>query len=356
MSALFDPQNPDKKTILSIDGGGLRGVISLEILAEMERRTNQPAYDLFDMFTGTSTGAIIAAGLALGQSASQILEIYRTALPAAFGKGGLLRFFKFLLTGLRYLYPLEPFYELLSPFAKGVDVKDITDKIILLTVKDVRTGNTYYVVNKGPGASAFADWPLIGVVASSAAAPIYFPPVLGNFIDGGVGIYGNPCFSTAVEAMEYIGADEGFVDDNVILISLGTGYPPETNRDGAAGRFSVLEWIPYVVAEGLNDSAFQQVSITRKLYGQRIDFRRYNPYLTRGNLKTLNVADNGRDPAKLALDSSDPRDIALLSAIGKAYAQQLDFSQANVMPWMTTGGHPVPAQNVAADWSKLPVR
>ena len=64
---LFNPYKKD--VILSIDGGGMRGVIALAILCWLEEQTGKPAYQLFKLAGGTSTGAIICAGLGLGMSA-----------------------------------------------------------------------------------------------------------------------------------------------------------------------------------------------------------------------------------------------------------------------------------------------
>jgi uncharacterized protein len=90
MKLNFNPEG--KKVLLSMDGGGMRGLISLGILAELEVMTGKPAYELFDMVGGTSTGAIIATGLGLRMTAEEILcEVYKKRLPKAFGK----RDFKF---------------------------------------------------------------------------------------------------------------------------------------------------------------------------------------------------------------------------------------------------------------------
>src|SRR5262245_46631219 len=74
-----------KKVILSVDGGGMRGAISIAMLAELETQTGRTCQELFDMVAGTSTGAIIAVGLAVGMTANDILdEVYRQGLPKAF--------------------------------------------------------------------------------------------------------------------------------------------------------------------------------------------------------------------------------------------------------------------------------
>src|SRR5262249_22509772 len=82
--------------ILSIDGGGARGMIPATILKEMERRSGKAISKLFDRICGTSTGSILACGLAAPKSAggsaplfkaSEIVEIYRTLGEVIFSRG-----------------------------------------------------------------------------------------------------------------------------------------------------------------------------------------------------------------------------------------------------------------------------
>jgi uncharacterized protein len=356
---MLDINPNDKKTLLSLDGGGMRGVVTLGMLAELEQITGKAAYELFDMVAGTSTGAIIAAGIAVHMSAEAILKVYRTTLAQTFGERNLAFWIRYALTGFRFLYPLEPFRRALQPLVEGKKLRDLVDPIVLLTTKDVRTSNTYFLVSKGRGGAMFAEVPVSGAVAASSAAPIFFPPVTGNLIDGGVGAYGNPCLAAAIEAMEYIGAPERFVDGNVIHVSLGTGYPPNNVTDGAAGRFWLFNWVEYIIGENIDDSGLQQVYTTRAIYRDRMDFRRYNPLLSRDNVeKTLRVPNPaGIDPAKLGLDSRSPAEIDLMEQIGRAYARQLDWTTPDIMPWQTVGGHLQPdATILETDWSKTEYR
>ncbi len=352
----FNPEG--KKVILSVDGGGMRGMISIAMLAELEQMTGKTCQQLFDMVGGTSTGAIIAAGLGIGMTANEILEvIYRDRLPKAFPPNNLWLWIRYLLGGLRYFYPMEPFIEALQPLARGYKIRDLSHPIVFMTTKDVRVGDTYFVVSKGPGLAAVADWPLSGAVAASGAAPIYFPPVAGNLIDGGVGMTGNPCLAVAIEAMEYIGAEAGFVDDNVMLVSLGTGYVPYLFGEDAADRFWLKDWVEYVILKGLDDAALQQVSSTRAIYGSRMDFRRYNPELTVDNLSSALGIQTGLDPSTLGLDSHTPEQVALMEQIGRVYARKLDWTLPRLMPWDTPGGQHKPNINHAnVDWSKTPYR
>ena len=70
--------------ILSIDGGGIRGIIPAYWLTQLESRLGKSVHSRFDMFAGTSTGAIIAAGLASGLPAKQIFDLYRMSSPQIF--------------------------------------------------------------------------------------------------------------------------------------------------------------------------------------------------------------------------------------------------------------------------------
>jgi hypothetical protein len=215
--------------------------------------------------------------------------------------------------------------------------------IVLMTTKDLRTSNTYFIVSAGPGAPTFADWPVTGAVAASGAAPVYIQPVLGNLVDGGVGVYTNPCLATTVEAMEYIGAPAGFVDGNVVHMSIGTGYSPNNTTDGAAGLYHIIDWIQYVIGESQEDASLQQAMVTRSIYGSRIDFRRYNVLLTEANVRAaLHVPSGSVNPAKLGLDSTGTAEIDLMEKIGRAYAQAIDWRMGGVMPWDTVGGQPQP--------------
>ena len=75
------------RTILSIDGGGVRGIIPLACLVRLESRLGRPCREIFDMAAGTSTGAVIAAGIALGVSARGLLALYRELATEAFQIG-----------------------------------------------------------------------------------------------------------------------------------------------------------------------------------------------------------------------------------------------------------------------------
>ncbi len=346
MAFVWNPEN--KFTMLSIDGGGMRGVIPLAMLVWLEEQTGKPAYELFDMVAGTSTGAIIAAGLAIKLTAREILEsIYKKDLPKAFGnQRGILFWMRYFINGMRYFYPNEPFIKVLVPYTRGLKMSQIgrgadgnIETTVLFTAHDMRTSNTYYVVNRGEGAPMFADWTVSGAVGASTSAPIFFPPVLGNFIDGGAGKSGNPCLASAIEAVEYIGIPES----NILHFSLGTGHIPSGKAEGGGSKIWLLDWANYLVAHSIQEVALDQAYSTRSVYKQ-MDFRRYNPTLTVQNVRDVLGLELGNiNPLKLSLDSSRPEEIELLERIGGAYASKIDWSVERALPWYTVGGQPKPS-------------
>src|SRR5258706_10385282 len=77
--------------ILSLDGGGIRGFFSASLLSQFEQSSGKSVSDYFDLIVGTSTGAIIALGLASGLSATDILDFYRYHGPKIFSQGRISR-------------------------------------------------------------------------------------------------------------------------------------------------------------------------------------------------------------------------------------------------------------------------
>lgn len=380
-----------KKVILSVDGGGMRGAISIAMLAELETQTGKTCQEIFDMVAGTSTGAIIAVGLAVGMTANDILDkVYRKGLPKAFRDAGEVGwvadkvfspvlsllglkdnelYLRLLSHDMQYAYPLDPFLNELKPLVGSQTVGDLKLQnpkrpILFVTTKDTLTRDASFIVSAGPGKNKFKHWPLPAVVACSGAAPVFFPPVLDRFVDGGVGIYTNPCLAASVEAMEYIKQEGGFEPGKVIHISLGTGYIDEKPAPEEIRNYNALDWLRYVVTESLNDGALQQVFTTRAIYDKKnarrpsMDLRRYNPLLSVDNVsRILNISLEGKpDPSKLSLDSSSPEQVELMIEIGREYARAIDWSKKHLMPWDTTGGHNDPAKGntFPANWKDTP--
>src|SRR5688572_9985068 len=212
----YSKKSPRK--LLALDGGGIRGVLTLQVLIRMEdllrdasgQGENFRLCNFFDYIGGTSTGDIIAAGLALGMSARELSDFYMKTGPAMFDKS-------FILFRLRHLYESEPLAkELKKTFGENTDLFPESLKCLLLVVTRNVSTDSPWPISSNPFARfnlpSRADCnlciPLWQLVRASTAAPIYFAPEVLQwdkddpsktfvFEDGGLTPYNNPSFLLA---------------------------------------------------------------------------------------------------------------------------------------------------------------
>ena len=281
-SNVVTPNRP--RRLLSIDGGGLCGLIPAQALMSIEQQLDQltgdpqPLCNRFDLIGGTSTGAILAAGLALGMKAQELRDFYVQFGPDIFKK-------VFLPERFWHKYPSDAIEgHLKDKFGETTTLGDARLRTkVLLVAKNATLGNDWFFTNN-PGNKFFAnnkDLPLWHIVRASSAAPTYFPPHTFDvpddtgapqsyeFIDGGVSSYNNPSLQVFLEATvpEYgIGWPMGI--DNLLLISLGTGFCPVTIEAGKAAHYNVLDWAQYVLQELMNEANLQQ-NVLMHLIGER---------------------------------------------------------------------------------------
>ena len=313
------------KKILSIDGGGIRGIIPLSCLIELENKEGLPSNQIFDMVAGTSTGAIIAAGISLGISARGLLALYRDLAERAFRR---LPWWQILLNGGNHRYSNQFISETLDLLGAGLPLNQLPLDL-LITGKNTRTSRTDFFVRDDPGnAGLWGTMLLKDAVLASIAAPTYLPPhsavvegVEHIWVDGGVGVAGNPSYFAAVEALDYTGGR--YSPGEVRLLSFSTGRRPHSID---APKANVVQWGSWVLNELLEDAGDWQTFITRKEYGQsgKVDFRRYQLDLAPDVMNALEVEiPEGVDVASIAMDSIWAID--LLEEIGRAYAERIDF-------------------------------
>jgi hypothetical protein len=313
------------KTILSVDGGGVRGIIPLACLVRLESQRGKPCREIFDMVAGTSTGAVIAAGIALGISARGLLAIYRDLTRRAFQR---LPWWQVLFNLGNHRYGNAFIGETLQELGADVPLNRLPIDV-LITAKNTRTSRTDFFVRDNPGnACLWGGMLLQDAVLASIAAPTYFPAHTASvrgmqhtWVDGGVGVAGNPCYQAAVEALHYSGGL--YTPGETQLLAFGTGRSP---KGIDAGRANLLQWGLWVLEELLEDTGEWQTYVTRREYGKsgRIDFRRYQLDLAVDVMKLLGVeVPAGVDVASIGLDATWAVD--LLEAIGKAFADRIDF-------------------------------
>jgi hypothetical protein len=259
-----------QKRLLSLDGGGIRGLIALEVLARFEsvlraelgRDDSFRLADYFDFMAGTSTGAIIATCLSLGMPVHQVREFYLTSAAVMFSKSGFRdRFWnKYdatpLSTRLR-----EVFETYLSADERAAGRTDITlgspalRTLLLVVMRNASTDSPWPVTNNPRAkfndrslADCNLDIPLWQLVRASTAAPTYFAPEevqLGThrflFVDGGISPYNNPAFLQFLMATAppyHIEWPTGA--DRLLVVSIGTGRTREVRTDLTPRDMSLL--------------------------------------------------------------------------------------------------------------------
>ena len=263
--------NSDRpKRLLSLDGGGIRGIISAEILLKIEElicaqnKDWNCLADYFDFIGGNSTGALIAAALAKGLKVQQVLDLYTN-----FGQ----RMFtpNWLLGKLRSKYnpgPLEK--KLQEVYGSNTQLGSDEIKTFLMIVsKNVVTQTDWFFVNhpKTKHFSTNNTIPLWKIVRASSAAPTFFPPcsfqVAGksyDFVDGAMSMFNNPSFRLFLEAtIKDYGIDWDSGNDKILMISIGTGFSKEgVTPPGKAREYNIINWASYAVESLMEDANVQQ--------------------------------------------------------------------------------------------------
>ncbi len=371
----FASPRPQRR-LLALDGGGIRGIITLEILTELERqlaaRSPDPAAfrlcDYFDYVAGTSTGAIIAAGIARGLTCREMLDIYLKQGDQIFDKA-------FILHRIRNFYKAEPVAEILKQRLGSASTLEPEHlRTLLLVVTHNVTTDSPWPVSSNPLAK-YNDLdrpdcnlriPLWQVVRASTAAPVYFPPEVLNwdrndpekafvFVDGGMTPYNNPAFVLyrMATAPEYrLGWDVG--EDKLLVVSVGTGAAPSGGPDvddSHRNLFSNIAAIPGgLMYAMLNDQDINCRTVGRCTFGAPIDrevgdmiprnadgtlvplsrnlgraflYARYNAELSPEGLAAMGLSDI-RPKDVQQLDSVEHVD--KLSRIGQAVAKQVSLA------------------------------
>jgi hypothetical protein len=258
---------PGPKRLLALDGGGIRGVLTLEYLARLEAllRARAPdperfcLADYFDLIGGTSTGSIIAAGLALGFPVARLQELYRELATTIFEKPPY-RFGVFVPK-----FGRQPLVAALkAQFGDDTLGSPRLRTGLMVMTKRLDTGSPWPLHNnprgryydERPGGSAIANrhFPLWQVVRASTAAPHYFEPerlsvavsdqafVDGAFVDGGVSPFNNPSLQLLMLAtLKGYGFEWPLGTDQMLVVSIGTGSGAAPMRADAVIAATALE-------------------------------------------------------------------------------------------------------------------
>ncbi len=357
LAAKMQPGSP--KTILAFDGGGIRGILSVEILAKIEALLcaklgwgeDFVLADYFDCFAGTSTGAIIAACLAWGMRVEKIRNFYLENGREMFDKASILKRF-------RYKFEDEKLSRRLQQEFLGETLGSEKLKTLLLMVVRNASTDSPWPISNNPNAkyndraraNCNLKLPLWQLIRASTAAPTYFPPEVVKigqddfvFVDGGITTYNNPAFQAFLMAtVEPFNLNWPAGEDKILLVSIGTGTSPVANRDLRPDEMNLL-YNAGSIPSALMFAALNEQDFLCRVFGKCVGggvldrevgdmigkrgpvqpklftYVRYNAELTRDGLHALDIDDIEPKEVQM-LDSVDHVD--KLQRVGRAVAEK----------------------------------
>jgi hypothetical protein len=368
--------------MLALDGGGIRGLVTLGILEKIEKlvvqKTGRKLCEYFDYIAGTSTGAIIAAGLSRGMTTADLIDFYKSSGKQMFEPSR-------LIERVKYFYTADPLKaQLQQVFGHDTNLEPDNLKCLLLVVAKNVTTDSPWPISSNPDAK-YNDLeredcnlkiPLWQLVRASTAAPVYFPPEIlqwhptdGSktfvFVDGGVTPHNNPAFllyRMATEPAYRLNWKSG--EKNLLIVSVGTGAAESLGATAAApnknivstvaglpgelmysiqvdqdincriiGRCTygvhldreILDLVPRQLADGMTmDQQYQAPEIPLSTgLGRQFLYARYNANLSRKGLDALGFQTV--DPAIIQkMDAVE--NISVLTDIGRASGEFVKLS------------------------------
>jgi uncharacterized protein len=255
------------RKILSIDGGGIRGVIPARVLVEIEERTQRPVAGLFDLVAGTSTGGLLALGLTKPStsspdrpafSARQMLELYEREGSAIFERDLWHRFMA-LENVLEEKYPSKGIERVLAEYFEDTKLSESLTEL-LVTSYDLERRTPFFFRRSRAREREGWDWLMSQAARATSAAPTYFEPAKlesadGSeyyaLVDGGV-FANNPAMCAYAEARTLWPDERDF-----LVVSLGTGELTRRIPYDDAKGWGLAKWaqpILGVVFDGVSDT------------------------------------------------------------------------------------------------------
>jgi len=282
--------------VLSIDGGGIRGIIPALILAELEQRAGRPVAKMFDLVAGTSTGGILAVGLTMPgtkrkpkYSALDLVALYEEEGDDIFHRS---KWHQIRAVGnlAEEKYPSEGIERVLADRFGKAWLSDVLTHV-LVTAYDIELRQPHFFKSDRARKKSERDFLLADVARATSAAPTYFEPVQIRsradddpvaLVDGGV-FANNPSACALVEAMCTYGAELS----DMTFLSLGTGELTRPIMYEEAKGWGLAKWaqpILSVVFDGVSDTVdFQVKSILELSSAKPNSYLRVQAPLHEGN-------------------------------------------------------------------------
>lgn len=260
--------------ILSIDGGGIRGLIPATVLASVERRTARPVAETFDLIAGTSTGGILALALTMpdenggpAYSASELVDLYLREGPSIFSRS-IWRRIRSIDGLVDEKYSSDGLEDAFDDYFGRARLRDALCDVIV-TAYEIERRATFFFKSRKARLDPADDFSLREAAHATSAAPTYFEPVRLErtdgpltLVDGGVFAV-NPAMCAYAEALgrDVPQARAGGAAD-VLMLSLGTGELTRPLPWSKARNWGLVGWarpILDVVFDGVSDATDYQL-------------------------------------------------------------------------------------------------
>jgi predicted acylesterase/phospholipase RssA len=318
--------------ILSIDGGGIRGIIVANILTQMEKETGKKIYEIFDVIAGTSTGGLLALLLTTPNeqkdgplmSAKQAKQFYINNGPKIFKNKSAV---PALIKGLN-----EPRYhasimeDIIRNLAGNRLFKDSLIPVIITTF-DIERNQGFLLESD---LAKYDNLTLIETARATSAAPTYFAPQLlrlkdptsGNndhyMVDGGL-YKNNPAILAYRKAIKMFDDDQ-IKERGIILISLGTGQGVVNVYNGKElTTAGLVKWLP-VIVDGLIAGSSNEDHDTLVTIFNTLPSSKY--------IRIQTILDNFNYPKIMEMDNVKKNNISLLQKASKTTINSDDFKNA----------------------------
>ena len=239
--------NPKKdfRRVLSIDGGGIRGIIPALVIAHLEQKTGQPASELFDLIVGTSTGGMLALALALqGEdgapqfNATQMVKLYGVHGGEIFEQS-LWRKLRSVGGVLEEAYSHEALERILNQYFGEHTLADCSLPT-MVTSYDIQNRRTIFFKSWHEDHGAI----LCGEAArATSAAPTYFEPTTLSWVEESATLVDGGIFMNSPSVSAYAEARKLFPDEPIALLSLGTGELTRAIPYEAARTWGSALWV-----------------------------------------------------------------------------------------------------------------
>lgn len=365
----FDPSIGPKR-ILSLDGGGIRGALTLgylkkieTLLREKENNPNLLLCDYFDLIGGTSTGSIIASALAIGKTVDEIKDLYMTLGGKIFGEKRdwwkPWETWKFLKAGYDHRALVENLRSIFGDIRLGGP--EIRTGLCIVA-KRADTNSVWPLINHPNGKFYNSDLGknkdihLWQAVRASSAAPTYFAPQMidvgdgqrAAFVDGGVSMANNPALTLLMVAtLKGFPFHWAMGEDKLTIVSVGTGYSVFQKKTDEIEDAWIKTWATQVPEMLMQDASWQNQIVLQWLSNSptahyidmeietlrddnvgdkpHIQYLRYNFPITVKELNALNLGKTFNDEdVESLVEMSNAGNREILYKIGVAAAEKIN--------------------------------